>query len=378
MSINFLRRTARKRVNLALQGGGAHGAFTWGVLDRLMREGRIFIDGISGTSAGAMNGVVFTDGFLKDGRQGAIDALKVFWEKVSEKALLKANSGSASWFGQCESMWNMDAAPHFMFIDFLTRMFSPYQINPFDFNPLRQILAEQIDWKALTARSEIKLFVAASNVRTCKLRVFRTPELSVDALMASACLPLYFRAVEIDGEAYWDGGYLGNPAIAPLIQECVSKDVIIVQINPMNRPEIPTNAREILNRINEISFNSTVVREMGAIATISSLIEHGQLIGTPFHRVNFHMIVAEDEMSKLGASSKFNADWGFLRYLYELGVATTDKWLGEHFDSIQVESTLDVMKTYAEQTPHGERSTDEVAHSGAPEDFRALGTVGDN
>ena len=370
MSINFLRRTARKRVNLALQGGGAHGAFTWGVLDRLMRDGRIFIDGISGTSAGAMNGVVFTDGFLKDGRQGAIDALQVFWQRVSEHALLRSDR-IAPWFNQGMSEWNMDSSPGFVWMDFVTRMFSPYQINPFDFNPLRQILSEMIDWPGLTCRSEIRLFVAASNVRTCKLRVFRTPELSVDALMASACLPLYFRAVEIDGEPYWDGGYLGNPAIAPLIQECVSKDVIIVQINPMNRPETPTTAREILNRINEISFNSTLVREMGAIATISSLIERGQLIGTPFHRVNFHMIVAEDEMSKLGASSKFNADWGFLKYLYELGVATTDKWLADHFNSIQVESTLDVMKTYAEQTPTGERSTDEMARSGAPEGFEA-------
>ena len=370
MSINFLRRTTRKRVNLALQGGGAHGAFTWGVLDRLMRDGRIFIDGISGTSAGAMNGVVFTDGFLKDGRQGAIDALQVFWQRVSEHALLRSDR-IAPWFNQGMSEWNMDSSPGFVWMDFVTRMFSPYQINPFDFNPLRQILSEMIDWPGLTCRSEIRLFVAASNVRTCKLRVFRTPELSVDALMASACLPLYFRAVEIDGEPYWDGGYLGNPAIAPLIQECVSKDVIIVQINPMNRPETPTTAREILNRINEISFNSTLVREMGAIATISSLIEHGQLIGTPFHRVNFHMIVAEDEMSKLGASSKFNADWGFLKYLYELGVATTDKWLADHFNSIQVESTLDVMKTYAEQTPTGERSTDELARSGAPEGFEA-------
>jgi NTE family protein len=376
LAINFLRRTTRKRVNLALQGGGAHGAFTWGVLDRLMRDGRIFIDGISGTSAGAMNGVVFTDGFLKNGREGAIEALRDFWHQVSEKALLRSNgSGMPSWFNQGDSPWNMDAAPNFMMVDFITRMFSPYQINPFDLNPLRDILAKMIDWPGLTSRSEIKLFVAASNVRTCKLRVFRTPELSVDALMASACLPLAFRAVEIEGESYWDGGYLGNPAIAPLIQECVSKDVVIVQINPMNRPDVPTTAREILNRINELSFNSTLVREMGAIATISKLIEQGQLVDSPFHRVNFHMIVAEDEMSKLGASSKFNADWGFLSYLYELGVATTDKWLADHFNSIQVESTLDVMKTYSEQTPGAERSTDEIAHSGAPAEFHATGAL---
>ncbi len=336
-----------KRLNIALQGGGAHGAFTWGVLDRLMRDGRIFIDGISGTSAGAMNGVVFTDGFIKGGRQGAIDSLRTFWKAVSDRAFIKA--GMASFMPglpQSDERWNVDNSPAFMWADAITRMFSPYQVNPLNLNPLRDILAEQVDFAGLRGREDIKLFVSATNVRTCKLKVFRTGEMSVDVLLASACLPLMFQAVEIDGEPYWDGGYLANPAIGPLIHECVSKDVLIVQINPMKRPTAPTSAREILNRINEISFNATLIREMNGIATISKLIDEGKLKDTPFHQVNFHMIAAEEEMSHLGASSKFNADWDFLSYLYELGVSYTDQWLAENFDRIQVESTLDMMETY--------------------------------
>lgn len=341
----------RRRINLALQGGGAHGAFTWGVLDRLMRDGRIFIDGISGTSAGAMNGVVFTDGFIKGGRQGAIDALRMFWSEISERAVISTGQGmlpTNPWFmQQGAKAWNVDDYPPFLMADFLTRMFSPSQLNPLDINPLRDILAELVDFEALRARTDIKLFVSATNVRTCKLRVFRTDEMYVEPILASACLPLVFKAVEFQGESYWDGGYLANPAIGPLIHECVSKDVLIVQINPMNRPDVPTSAREILNRINEVSFNSTLAREMSGIATISKLIEEGKLRDTPFHRVNFHMICAEDEMSGLGAASKSNADWKFLEYLFDLGVKTTDKWLTENFDKIGVESTLDMVKAYS-------------------------------
>ncbi len=339
----------RRRINLALQGGGSHGAFTWGVLDRLMRDGRIFIDGMSGTSAGAMNAVVFTDGFIKGGRQGAIDSLHTFWKQISERALM--TSGVMPWFmpgaSGGQNQWNVDDHPAFMMADLWTRMFSPYQANPLDLNPLRDILSEMIDFDALRKRKDIKLFVSATNVRTCKLKVFRTEEMCAEALLASACLPMVFKAVEIDGEQYWDGGYLANPAISPLIHDCVSKDVLIVQINPMNRPDVPTSAREILNRVNEVSFNSTLAREMSGIYTISKLIEEGKLQDTPFHRVNFHMIVAEEEMSQLGAASKSNADWKFLSYLYELGVSTTDKWLAEKVDRIGVESTLDMVKAYS-------------------------------
>ncbi len=334
----------RKRVNVALQGGGAHGAFTWGVLERLMNDGRLFIDGLSGTSAGAMNAVVFTDGFVRGRQKGAIDALRTFWSRVSEGALVPMAIAKA--MTPMRNAWNMDDAPGFQILDAITRMFSPYQLNPLDLHPLRDILNELVDFEGLRRQAGIKLFVAATNVRTCKLKVFRTGEISVDSLLASSCLPVLFRAVEINGESYWDGGYLANPAISPLIHECVSKDVIIVQINPMNRPEVPCTARDILNRLNEISFNSCLVREMNGIATVSRLLAQGQASDSEFAAVKFHMIQAEDAMSGLGASSKFNADWAFLTYLHALGVETADRWLAEHFDAIGNESTLDMIRTY--------------------------------
>ena len=334
----------RKRVNVALQGGGAHGAFTWGVLERLMNDGRLFIDGLSGTSAGAMNAVVFTDGFLRGRQKGAIDALRTFWSRVSESALVPMAMTKS--MAPMRNGWNMDNTPAFQALDAITRMFSPYQLNPLDIHPLRDILTELVDFEGLRRQPDINLFVAATNVRTCKLKVFRTPEISVDSLLASACLPILFRAVEINGESYWDGGYLANPAISPLIHECVSKDVIIVQINPMNRPDLPCTAREILNRLNEISFNASLVREMNGIATVSRLIEQGHVGETGYATVKFHMIHGEDSMSDLGASSKFNADWAFLTYLHELGIETADRWLSENFDAIGNESTLDMFKTY--------------------------------
>ena len=342
MTTDARHHRGRKRVNLALQGGGSHGAFTWGVLERLISDGRIFIDGLSGTSAGAMNAVVFTDGFVRGRKKRAIESLHSFWSRVCEGALVPMSVAKA--MSPMKTAWDMDGTLGFQMFDAITRIFSPYQLNPLDIHPLRDILSETIDFEGLRRQAGIKLFVAATNVRTCKLKVFTTPELTVDTLLASACLPMLFRAVEINGECYWDGGYLANPAISPLVHECVSKDVIIVQVNPMNRPDVPQTAREILNRVNEISFNSSLVREMNGISTVTKLIEKGKAEG--YAPVNVHMIQAEAAMAELGASSKFNADWSFLTHLHDLGVATADKWLAEHFDSIGNESTLDMIKAY--------------------------------
>jgi len=334
----------RKRINLALQGGGSHGAFTWGVLERLIGDSRIFIDGLSGTSAGAMNAIVFTDGFVRGRQQGAIEALRTFWSRVSEGALVPMAMARA--LSPMQASWNMDDAPGFQMLDAITRMFSPYQLNPLDLSPLRDILNSMVDFEGLRRHQQVKLFVAATNVRTCKLKVFRTHEITVDCLLASACLPMLFRAVEIDGESYWDGGYMANPAITPLVDDCVSKDVIIVQVNAMNRPQVPNTAREILNRLNEISFNSSLMREMNGISTVTRLLDKGYAEDLGFAPVRFHMIQAEDAMSDLGTSSKFNADWKFLTYLHKLGMETADQWLRKNFDAIGNESTLDVMKTY--------------------------------
>ncbi|MEI9982710.1 MAG: patatin-like phospholipase family protein [Aliidongia sp.] len=333
-----------KHISLALQGGGSHGAFTWGVMHRLISEPRLYIDGLSGTSAGAMNAVVFADGFIKGGRQGAIDALAEFWGRIAgmnalPRSILRGIPGLSDG-------WRVDHDPTFMLMDFMSRIWAPTQLNPLDMNPLRDLLQDLIDFEALRARPDIKLFVTASNVRTCKSRLFRTPELTADTLLASACLPLLFKAVEIDGEAYWDGGYLGNPAIHPLITDCASSDVVIVQINPMNRPDVPVTARDILNRINEMSFNSSLVSEMFGIATVSSLIENGTLEDERYAAVRFHQIGAEAELAEYGALSKMNTERPFLEHLHALGFETADRWIAENFDRIGWDSTIDVVDQY--------------------------------
>jgi NTE family protein len=333
-----------KRISLALQGGGSHGAFTWGVMHRLMSEPLIYIDGISGTSAGAMNAVVFADGFLKGRRQGAIDALERFWNAVADLAGMPR--GIMRGIPGISDGWAVDNDPAFMMLDVMTRIGSPAQLNPMKVNPLRELLAKQVDFEGLRARPDVKLFVTASNVRTCKSRLFRTPELTPDTLMASACLPFLFEAVEIDGEFYWDGGYLGNPAIHPLIHECSSSDVVIVQINPLTRNEVPVTSRDILNRINEMTFNASLVREMAGIATVTSLVESGKLKDDRYTAVRFHQISAETELAKMGALSKMNTERSFLQHLHGLGYETADRWLKENFQRIGWDSTIDVLDKY--------------------------------
>jgi NTE family protein len=337
-------RAGIKHVSVALQGGGSHGAFAWGVMHRLISEPRLYIDGLSGTSAGAMNAVVFADGFIKGSRQGAINGLAEFWGRVAERCTLP-RSPMAQMFGVANP-WQVDAEPAFMMLDFMTRIWSPSQLNPSNKNPLRDILLDIVDFDGLREREDVKLFITASNVRTCKSRVFRTPELSVDALLASACLPLVTAAVEIDGEHYWDGGYLGNPAIHPLINECASSDVVIIQINPLNRPDVPVTMRDILDRINEMTFNASLVREMAGIANISGLVESGALDDERYNTVRFHEISAEAELAQFGALSKMNTERGFLEHLHDLGYETADKWVVESFDRIGWESTVDVREKY--------------------------------
>jgi NTE family protein len=337
-------RPGTKHISLALQGGGSHGAFTWGVLHRLISDPHLYIDGISGTSAGAMNGVVFAGGFIAGGRQGAIDALAEFWSRIADLSRLP-RSFIRGIPGLTDG-WRVDNDPSFMLVDFMTRIFAPTQLNPFNMNPLRDALEDLVDFAQLRARPDVKLFVTASNVRTCKSRVFRTPELTAEALLASACMPLAFKAIEIDGEAYWDGGYLGNPAIHPLIHECASSDVVIVQINPMRRPDVPVTARDILNRINEMTFNASLVREMFGIATLSSLIESGKLDDDRYSTVRFHQIGAEAELAKYGALSKINTERPFLQHLHDLGYATAESWIAENFGRLGWESTIDVLDKY--------------------------------
>jgi NTE family protein len=329
-----------KAINLALQGGGAHGAFTWGVLDRLLEDGRLVIDGISATSAGAMNAAVVAQGLLAGGPAAARRDLEQFWRRVSLMAA--ASPLQQSWFDRLFGGYGLEFSPSYQMFDFMTRVLSPYQFNPSDINPLRELLVDSIDFERLRAGGGIRLFVAATNVRTGKIKVFESRELSASALLASACLPLMFRAVEIDGQHYWDGGYMGNPAIFPLIYNCESRDVVIVHINPIERDELPTNARDILNRMDEISFNSSLMRELRAIQFVTDLIDKDRVKDGQLKRMLIHSIEAEEFMTRLGVSSKLNPDWDFLTHLRDVGRARADQWLALNYGRIGRESTVDL------------------------------------
>ena len=331
--------TQRKTLNLALQGGGAHGAFTWGVLDRLLEEDWLDIEGISGTSAGAMNAAVLADGWMRGGRDGARERLEAFWRGISEAATF--NPIQRTPLDRLLYGWNMDLSPTYHGFMALSRIFSPYQSNPMNINPLRDILEEMIDFDSLSRCIALKLFISATNVHSGKVRIFQCGELTPDVLLASACQPDLFQAVEIDGESYWDGGFVGNPAIFPLIYNCRSPDVAVVQINPFHRPETPTTAHEIRNRINEITFNASLLKEIRAINFVRRLIDREGLDSKRYKRLNMHLIEAEEHMKDLGASSKLNAEWDFLVHLREIGRQTAAGWLKRFGKRIGVESTMD-------------------------------------
>jgi NTE family protein len=333
-----------KRINLALQGGGAHGAFTWGVLDRLLEDPRIEIDGICGTSAGAMNAVAVAHGITLGGASEARAALDRFWCGVGEFGRFSPIQRGP--IDRLLGSWRLDYSPSYIAFDLLTRSLSPYQTNPLNHNPLEKVLEQVVDFDVVRACTAIKLFVCATNVRTGKVRVFETAELCPEAILASACLPFLFQAVEYQGEHYWDGGYMGNPAIFPLIYGCDSRDVLIVQINPVQREAIPTTAREILDRVNEISFNSSLMREMRAIAFVSKLIDSGRLDRRGYKRMLIHRIEADEQIKPLGASSKLNAEPEFLEHLKAIGRMAAGAWLERNFDRIGTESTLDLLDTY--------------------------------
>ncbi len=339
-----MTETRRKRINLALQGGGAHGAFTWGVIDQLMTDGRLDIEAICGTSAGAMNAAVTAYGLCRGGPQGVRDALAAFWGRISEEA--RKGPLQPTLVDKMISRGNMDFSPFWIFYDNISRLASPYQLNPIDYNPLREVLEETIDFDVIRQTEAVKLFTCATNVKTGKIKVFKREEMTADAVLASACLPFVFKAVEIDGEAYWDGGYMGNPPIYPLIYHTECEDILIIQINPIAIPEVPRTAHEISDRINELSFNSSLMREMRAIAFVSKLVESGKLDRNHYKRLNIHTIGAEAEFASLGVSSKLNASMDFLDYLHDLGASQTREFLDQHFDKIGVESSTDVGATF--------------------------------
>jgi NTE family protein len=333
-------KNGTKLVNLALQGGGAHGAYTWGVLDRLLEDGRLKIEAISGTSAGAMNAVVLADGMAKGGPAHARESLTRFWRAISETSRYSPIQRAP--IDMIFGNWSIDASPGYMFFDMLSKVVSPYQLNPLNVNPLKDIIEHIVDFEALRAGNDIKLFVSATNVETGQVKVFKRSELTSDMVMASACLPLVFQAVEIDGAPYWDGGFMGNPVLFPFHNETASKDYVIVQINPIVRKGTPRSAREILNRMNEISFNASLLSELRSIEFAGRLIDEGKLNPKDFKRVNLHIIDADIELNPLGASSKLNAEWQFLTHLFGIGRRAADRWLEEHFGEMGERSSIDV------------------------------------
>ncbi|RTL24212.1 MAG: patatin-like phospholipase family protein [Burkholderiales bacterium] len=317
-----------KTINLALQGGGSHGAFTWGVLDQLLEDGRLRFEAISATSAGSLNAVVLAEGMRLAGVAGARAALERLWRSVSEL-------GGWSLPGLEYGLVHAWAAA-------LTQLLSPYQLNPLGFNPLRELLQAQVDFEALRRASPVRLFVSATNVETGKIKVFSAQELSLDAVLASACLPNLFPAQEIGGQYYWDGGFMGNPAIFPLIYEARCADVLIVHVNPIVRRGLPRSAAEIADRVNEISFNSTLMREMRAIAFVTSLIDRGKLSPQEARRIHIHSIRSDELMAQQGASSKFDVRWRYLCGLRDAGREQARAWLATHLQAVGRRSSVDI------------------------------------
>ena len=340
-----------KKLDVALQGGGAHGALTWGVLERLLEDERIIIEGICGTSAGAMNGAMVAAGLMEGGRQGAIDKLETFWRRVSHWHVFSPAQPSLwdFWFGNAATNGNMEYSPMYLMTQAATLVSSPYQLNPLNFNPLRGILLELVDFESLQSCDKTCLLVCATEVRTSKGRIFTGDDLTVDAILASACIPHMFQAVIIDGEAYWDGGFLGNPPLLPLIQSTDTDDVLLVQINPIHIERVPQTAGEIRDRVNELSFNTSLLHELRLVDLLSRLWKDGKImegVVPGFREFHLHAINPEAMMDNHGASSKINASWWYLQGLRQKGYELADAWLEEHYEAIGVRSTCNLFDLF--------------------------------
>ena len=333
-----------KKINLALQGGGAHGAFTWGVLDHLLADDRLSIEGISGTSAGAVNAVMLADGLARGGREEARKRLADFWRAASHDGNLPPLQRGV--LDRLFAFWPVEGSPLQAWIDAWSQALSPYDVNPLNINPLKELVERFVDFEAIRACANPQLFISATNVQTGRLRVFRHEKITADVIMASACLPLLFRAVEIDGVPYWDGGYMGNPAIFPFFAATESEDVLVVQINPIERRATPMSAREIVNRINEITFNSSLLAEFRAIEFVGRLIDQGKLPrGTgpgQYRRINVHRIALDGSAKDVGANTKLNNDYDFFEMLRENGRRAARRFLDAHFSDLGVRSTIDL------------------------------------
>lgn len=359
-----------KTINLALQGGGAHGAFTWGVLDYLLEDGRLKFEGISGTSAGSMNAVVFAYGLHTGGREGARAGLENFWKAVSDAGERYSPVRTWPWERQM-GHWNNDNSLTFQAFKAMTNAFSPYQLNPLNFNPLRDVLTSQVDFDELQNCREIKLFLSATHVQSGNVRVFNTTEITADAVMASACLPFLYQAVEIDGQTYWDGGYMGNPALFPLFYNTDARDVLIVHVNPIVRKGNPTTPHEIDDRVNEISFNSALIKELRSVAFVQKLLDEGWLKPQYQDRLKYvliHSLRADECLADLSSASKMCSDWPFLVMLRDRGRLAAQEWLERNYDDVGKRQTVDLRTEFLSS---GSEMKD-AARAPAPVSTRAI------
>ena len=339
----IVRRNEPKRINMALQGGGAHGAFGWGVMDKFLEDGRVEIEGLSGTSAGSMNAVVYAYGKLK-GNDGARQALHDFWKAISD---------AGQKFAVKKMPWDLGTIqkenPLQDMMKSMMSILSPYQMNPMNYNPLRDVLEQQVDFEELERSQITKLFICATNVRTGKVKIFHTPEVTANVVLASACLPQVFQAVEINGEHYWDGGYMGNPVLYPLFYYTESRDVVILHINPIERPGPPTTSADIANRLNEITFNSSLIKELRSVYFVQKLLDDGWIKDEHRDKLKYvliHSVRADNAMSDLSSASKMSSDWAFLTMLRDRGRALATEWLEHNFDQLGVRSTVDLKREF--------------------------------
>jgi NTE family protein len=334
------RRAKTRRINLALQGGGAHGAFTWGVVDALLADGRFVFEGISGASAGAINAVCIVDGYQEAGADGARERLSQLWSAIGRSSRFSPLQRTPvdAWFGR----WSIESSPFLAIFDLVSRVASPYDLNPLDINPLRDIVAEVVRFENVRACKNLSVFIAATNVWNGKVRIFKNAEIDIDATMASSCLPFLFKAVEINGVPYWDGGYMGNPVLFPFFYDTGTEDILLVQINPIERPATPKSAREIAERVDEITFNASLLREFRAIEFVHRLLDDGVLSPDHYKRIRMHRISVPDEVVQLHASSKLVAEPEFLDYLRGLGADAAREWLAKDSDKVGKEPGIDL------------------------------------
>lgn len=351
--------SSQRRVNLALQGGGSHGAFTWGVLDALLQDERIQFDGISGASAGAVNAVALAHGFAvaahknsgtPNPREAARASLARIWQGVAAMGSLGSMADGIS--RMLLGGWPSDKVSTNFFSNAMNQWLSPYQSNPLDINPLRKLLQAEIDFPAIAALQLPKAFVSATHVNTGQAEIFSGKRLTLQAVMASTCLPTLFQAVEIGGQAYWDGGFSSNPSLLPLISECSSRDIIVVQINPLRRPEVPHTPHDIMDRVNELTFNASLLSQMRTIDFINRLLADGRLQeGAKYKSLLLHRIDGGEALENLPPSSKLSADGAMIEKLFEMGQGAAKRWLRRHFEALGLQSTVNIRRDYVGSLP---------------------------